>query len=75
MMRKVYRFGRVAAVSALAIGISLFGVGSEHLSLGFASAANAQGKSDDAPGNQGGQGQGSKGSQSGQGNSGGTGAG
>lgn len=75
-MRNVCGFGRVAAVSALAVGVTMAGVGHENLSLGFTSAALAQGQgSGNASGNQGGQGSGSKGSQSGQGNSGGTGAG
>lgn len=74
-MRNISVFGRVVAVSALAVGVSLAGVGDENLSLGFVTAAQAQGKKADAPGNQGGQGQGSQGSQSGQDNSGGTGTG
>lgn len=74
-MKNISVFGRVVAISALAVGVSLAGVGDENLSLGFVSAAQAQGKKADAPGNQGGQGQGSQGSQSGQDNSGGRGAG
>ena len=78
-MQRIEKIKFATRVSAIAIGAMVVGVGvgNPDLSLGFVTAAFAQGSgnSGNVQGNQGGQGEGTKGSRSGQGNAGGTGAG